>query len=204
MVSNKTQRRTLCTQNAKNRCVLSNIETETSKNCEYYENTKRCQTKKNVSVSSKKKKEAPVKKQKEAPVKKQKETFVYMNVKLYHGNQYSGRVIKHKLEKCAVAFVKRYIINKSPSMLRKRNDAVEHSVNDLPNNDNEIHEFLLSNILELATHNARDQRSADSVIAYDLKRVLCIGDPFYNNIIKFNCKLINLYPNSRNPSYNAI
>jgi len=200
-------KRTVCTQNVKNKCVLSDVETETSKNCSYSETTKRCRNintttkkNKNMSVSAKIPKAKPSKQAKTAKASK-KETFVYMNVKLYHGKQYTGTDIKCKLEKDAVAFVKRYITSKSPDVFTKRNDtAKENYDNILPNDDSEIIDFLLSDILELSTHNARDQRSTDTIIAYDIKRVICM-DPFLSNIIKLNCKLINLWPNSQNPSY---
>lgn len=197
-------KRTLCSQNEKNKCVLSDVETETSKNCIYSEKTKRCRnsiTKKNKSASVSAKKQKP-KTAKTTKLSK-KETFVLMNVRLYNGKQYTGRVIKCKLEKDAVAFIKRYITSKSPDVLKKRNDLAEEDYdNILPDNDSEIQDFLLSDILEMATNNARDQRESDTIIAYDIKRVICM-DPFLSNIIKFNCKLINLWPNSRNPSYKA-
>lgn len=195
-------KRTLCSQNEKNKCVLSDVETETSKNCIYSEKTKRCRnsiTKNNKSASAKKQKPKTAKTTKPA----KKETFVLMNVRLYNGKQYTGREIKCKLEKDAVAFIKRYITSKSPDVLKKRNDLAEEDYdNILPDNDSEIQDFLLSDILEMATNNARDQRASDIIIAYDIKRVICM-DPFLSNIIKFNCKLINLWPNSRNPSYKA-
>ena len=191
-------KRTLCSQNEKNKCVLSDVETETSKNCIYSEKTKRCRN-----STTKKNKSASVSAKKQKPKTAKKETFIFMNVRLYNGKQYTGRVIKCKLEKDAVAFIKRYITSKSPDVLKKRNDLAEEDYdNILPDNDSEIQDFLLSDILEMATNNARDQRASDTIIAYDIKRVICM-DPFLSNIIKFNCKLINLWPNSRNPSYKA-